>query len=536
MPVLVNVGANYSYPASALAPTVPAVNLTATTDDLGGGASITERAWTIISQPVGGGASLGSPTSQNTTFGPFAQVGTYIACCAIKNNLNVWSEQDYRLMPDTAVVIVRVRTANADIGLPGYKEKGGGPGAEDLFDLLNSWFVRIDRNDGRLADIWVSAGVIQADEIRSFNDDIHLNADVNLTGDADTISFDAIDRFTAHAGSVAQLLSDDDVEIEAGADLDLFAVGALDIAGDSISLDAESTINIAALTLIRLIADGYAQVELTNAGIELLTITDRTITLSSSGALTLGATGAAANVDIYATDGDINLLALAAGRDMTLGCDDALTLYTEAGDIGIDSFGEVLINAAARIGIEAAQDFSVESDGVLFLSTDDIAFEQTGYRRVFASRIQQVLDCQVVFQATTGTSEELLDAYTIPDDWFTVTGMCIRIEAWYHGVVAANDKVYTVKLDGTTLYSSGVTSSTNDLVSITIDLFAQASNGQFVLYELDFTGARLVGRGGASVDMTTGPKAIGFYATTPDNAGDVTLDAWRVSFTPTTNV
>lgn len=162
MSLVANAGSDHEFEAGDVP--VSAITLTAGASDLGAGSSVTGAEWVIISQPPSGGASLGAPSSLSTSFGPFNQIGDYVVALVITNDEDEVSEDVYELMPDSAVVVVRVLTANAELALPAKKEKG-------VWALLNSWLVLVDTIFKRLMDIWVSTGTIKAAAINEFVED-----------------------------------------------------------------------------------------------------------------------------------------------------------------------------------------------------------------------------------------------------------------------------------------------------------------------------------------------------------------------------
>lgn len=110
-----------------------------------GGSSITGYAWSIVSQPTGGGATLSDATIAGPTFGPISVQGDYVLFLRVTDNLGAQSASRSAITTGDvgAFVTIRARSQYADLGIPGTGEYNVG-------DLEYAWYVETDTNTGRL--------------------------------------------------------------------------------------------------------------------------------------------------------------------------------------------------------------------------------------------------------------------------------------------------------------------------------------------------------------------------------------------------
>lgn len=110
-----------------------------------GGASITGYAWSIVSQPTGGGATLSDATIAGPTFGPISVQGDYVLFLRVTDNLGARSASRSAITTGDvgAFVTIRARSRYADLGIPGTGEYNVGA-------LEYAWYVETDTNTGRL--------------------------------------------------------------------------------------------------------------------------------------------------------------------------------------------------------------------------------------------------------------------------------------------------------------------------------------------------------------------------------------------------
>ncbi len=169
--------------------------------------------------------------------------------------------------------------------------------------------------------------------------------------------------------------------------------------------------------------------------------------------------------------------------------------------------------------------------------TDDVLLWPSGRNQVVASRISECLDSQYLGTSapTTGTSEELLDSYTVADDFFTIPGMMMRITSYWAGDNNANSKTYAIKLDGVDIVTMTETTN-NDRVKIVVDVYAgSASFQRNYAFKHKSGGAAVESIIDTAANMAGGDKVIGFYGTTPTASGDLELQAWTIEHFPTRN-
>jgi len=89
----------------------------------GSGSIITGWDWELLDEPPGSGATLADPTTQTPDLNGIDTWGNHRLFLKVKNDLNVWSEQDPLLAPDSAFVIVRIQSAKLGIEKPAKGER-----------------------------------------------------------------------------------------------------------------------------------------------------------------------------------------------------------------------------------------------------------------------------------------------------------------------------------------------------------------------------------------------------------------------------
>ncbi len=257
-------------------------------------------------------------------------------------------------------------------------------------------------------------------------------------------------------------------------------------------------------------------------------------------------------IDITAVGGDLTLLASTAGKypiargptgeaDLRI---DVVERDTTDGAVFVKGRGTHTSDLCTDI-VAADSDGHVEILGTgthvadlktQYLNVERLDHPTAGFRNIEVERIAQVLDSQNLGSTapTTGTTEELLDSYTIPDDFFTISGMMLRVTSWWAGDNNANSKTYAVKLDGVTIATVTQTTALN-LVKIVVEIYAggAAAQDSYALHCVD--SAWSMAYTATTANMAGGDKVIGFYGTTPTASGDLELRSWAVEYLPTTN-
>ena len=593
MTVIANAGANVTYAWSGSP--IAAFSVTATADDLGGGASFTSQ-WQIVSQPAGGGASISAPTSNTTNLGPFSAAGTYIFALVIRNNLGVYSEQDYTLMPDSAVKIVEVRAQNSDLAYPGWKEKGGAPGTGGLYDKLHAWFNAVDVLHGKMADVWVSEGVIQASQLRNgFGDNLVLVATgsgyvrvLSQEGDVEILAEDAA-IYAEAKGNASVTSTEGDVEFAAVA-------GAVNISGSagvnigSESGDVDLSADVGSLT-------GGAGLDVVlTAGVGDGASTRRVIARGGAAAVCdlaadiLGPDSNNANVfvrgrgthnydlqtDIIGSDSDgAGIIVRGRGvhtHDLRTDIIQADTVNT---GLWVRSNGSAVCDLRADVILTNELDAQTSNSGITVRGsgTHTADLKVNEIREDTADAGVTIEDVLLKDGYIEGADVWASSGYVNLADWYTlVTGVLNDLNSIYTRTVAAgvvtlgsaagsettllftaapnppagakliisaefsganngNSKTYTLKIGSTTLVTV-TTTTTNDIVKLYAELTILGASSQIKrAYFQVNAGAIVEYVTNTSIDLGSGPN-VNFCATTPTAADDVVLRQYHISIAP----
>ncbi len=420
--------------------------------------------------------------------------------------------------------------------------------------------------------------VVQADEmlVRS-NVGLILEATTaDLRGSA--LAGD-VDFLARGAGNFAKYAAEDgDVWLDqngAARKIDIDAEGDLDVdIADAVTLDAGGTMDFASVGNASLQSTGTVAISAAVTAGQKLTATtgDGNIEMTAGGAsrkllVTIAGTaadaldvdvsggadvGAASDILLRAGTGATDNQVIARGgtgadlrldqieRDTVDGGVEVLGRGTHAYDLKaeIAAIDKIIDATGGAVTIEPTTGFTVNAPDVVdIFGGDEVQFGMNDFNLVKASRVVQCLDAQIPEQATTGTAEELLDSYTIPEinPFFTIPGLCLEIDAVFFGAGNTNNKTYTIKFDGNVIGNIGPVGTSNDNIKMKVELGARTSSTQRARMTADNAGSGVASRTSTSVNMATGDKVIGFYATTPTSAGDATLERWSVRLVPTTN-
>lgn len=149
--LVMNAGADVDYTVGSVP---PAVNLTSAAANIGDGTVLTAVQWSIVCAPEGHNATLvnADQLSGAQLIGiDDGIIGDFVLALVGTNDAAQTSEQVYRDMPDSAVIVIGVRTAYANLSIPSLDQKG-------YHEKVNAWALRIDSNYQRLEALQVTTG------------------------------------------------------------------------------------------------------------------------------------------------------------------------------------------------------------------------------------------------------------------------------------------------------------------------------------------------------------------------------------------
>lgn len=159
--------------ANAGAATVYAYGAGANTTFAGGGSvdpgrTIAAYAWAVLSEPAGSNVTFADTgTKQSTLQNPqlvgvgASLVGDVVCSLVITDDLGATSETNWRKMPTSAFKIVAVTSRYGALRKLTKREKTWAA-------LQAAWVDALDLVIGKIADVWVSQGVIKANTISEF--------------------------------------------------------------------------------------------------------------------------------------------------------------------------------------------------------------------------------------------------------------------------------------------------------------------------------------------------------------------------------
>lgn len=311
--------------------------------------------------------------------------------------------------------------------------------------------------------------------------------DVNVTGDATVTSTGGAANVTGGA-SVRLLSGSGGVLIQTD-----------NLSGGSVTIDSDDNVTV----------DANADVGITSGGEVAISAVEAVVATTGNTDFEVG------GIFHVTADGNIILEAL----------NTSISLLAPSASVGMSSGNNVTITPTNALVVNAG-------DGILLNPTNgEVITTGVGVPAFSSRNVVRTIASEAPQQATTGTAEQVLDSVSIPAATCVATGARLQLKAWYTGAANTNSKVYLVKLGGTTLYTTGVTTTSGDDVEFTIDIIALTSSTQRVrvLHRVNTTLVHASTSESINLALT---KTLEICATTATSSGDVTLDHWTLTLYP----
>lgn len=550
---------------SDLSPTPPSRTLSGTSSTPGSGSSISTYQWYLLSAPTGSAATFNDDTLASPTLGPLDRAGTYRVFLVVTNDLSDSSHSapvpiqspsspySFAVPPASAFFEIRVLTEFAGLKKVAYGERDW---LEDgLWPLVDA----VDAHEGKLDDIWVSAGVIKANTIQEYTSANGVYVDGVLLKDGDVkvaTSTDAVYTNIIVGGSVA-----------GGSSTLLISASPATVSGN-LGCNGSLTVN----TINEYTTNSGVTVEgvlVKDGELAVATSSDKIYTNNIQAG---SVAGGSSNLDVTATitnfSGSTYTTSSVRGATFQPFANDSSTIVrgrgTHTADLDVDIIEADTTGGGVTVLGKGTHTFDLQADiiktneitstadpltlyssGSIELTTaGDIVMASGGAIQLSeletnlggSSTYNSVAVCiasQYPNVATTTTSLEALWSINLPANIFETTGD--KIVGWALFATAANNhsKTVTVTINSTPITIATRTSSANN-GWIKLDFVIQRTGPSAQIYWSESRDSAGVYDAAASLGTSSinESAAIPFAikATTASSAGDVTLKVVHIEF------
>ena len=553
---------------SDLSPTLPSRTLSGATSTPGDGSSIATYQWYLLSAPTGSAAAFSDDTVMAPTLGPLDRSGTYRVFLVVTNDLSDSSHASpvpiqsasspyaFTVPPASAFFEIRVLTEFAGLKKVAYGERDW---LEDgLWPIVDS----VDAHEGKLDDIWVSAGVIKANTIQEYTAANGVTVDGVLLKDGDVkvaSSTDALYTNILIGGSVA------------GGSSALIVYASLTTVIGNFGCSGLTAVN----TIQEYTANSGVTIEgvlLKDGDVTAATSSDRVYTnrveagsvAGGSNDLTLYATGDTmvrsnsldCNCEVrctYLEPYANNTSVIARGRGTHTADLDVDIIEADTTDSGVTVLGKGTHSYDLQADVIKTTQVTSDVAGALTVTNTVGAVQiqaATAITMTAGSAIQMAgletnlggsanynsvpvcIASQYVDVGTTGTSQQTLWTINLPANMFHASGDKIMGWALYSTAANNHSKSVDITINSTPITIASRTSTVNN-GWIKLDFVLQRTGVSTQAYwseSRDSGGVYSAGSIGTSSVTETAAIPFAVNATTATGAGDVTLKMVHVEF------
>lgn len=544
-----------------LTPTPPSRVLSGTTSTAGSGSSITDYQWYLLSSPTGSAATFNDDTLASPTLGPLDKAGTYRVFLVVTNDLSdtshaapvptqsLSSPYAFTVPPASAFFEIRVLTEFAALKKVAYGER------DWLEDGLWPIVDAVDAHEGKLDDIWVSAGVIKANTINEYTagngvtvDGVLLkDGDVKVATSSDAVYTNLLIGGSAGGGSSALVVSATPLQVlgsqSVGGTLAVNTIsefttnngvtidGVL-IKDNGITLGDGYAIDSTGGSASMMINGGADQIDFSAFnGVRFLSgtevVTDWIEAISTDEPVTVRGNGAAASdldVDVIRSDTNNSGVTVAGKGTHSY---DLQASVIKTNQLTSDVVGAMtLSNTVGAVQITAATNITMSSgSSIQMAGLETNLGGSASYNSVPVCIVSQSPNT-----STTGTTLETLWTINLPANMMHVNGDKILGFALFSTAANNHSKTVNVMFDGVTVATR--TSSVN-AGWIKVDFCVMRTGSSAQIYWSDSRdSAGVYTAGTLSTAAVTDTAAITFSvtATTATGAGDVTLKLVNAEF------